>query len=140
MIKEDKELWKDLSTRLFHEVICKVKFKDSEGWKIQDMSLKGIFTDECYFTTDTGSVYSKEIKPYLRPLSSITEEENEDLYESGGKAYWILSSEVRLNEFAGFKESYRSLIWLVRNHFDCFNLLDQGLAIEITENDNPYKN
>ena len=81
-----------------------------------------------------------EIKPYLRPLSSITEEENEDLYESGGKAYWILSSEVRLNEFAGFKESYRSLIWLVRNHFDCFNLLDQGLAIEITENDNPYKN
>lgn len=80
-----------------------------------------------------------DIKPYLRPLSSITENENEDLYESGGKAYWIIDSKIRINECAGFKETYRSLIWLVRNHFDCFNLLGQSLAIGVTKNNNPYE-
>ena len=80
-----------------------------------------------------------DIKPYLRPLSSMTEAENNDLYESGGRACWKNGSEIRLNELSGFKETYRSLIWLVRNHFDCFNLINQGLAIEVTKNNNPYE-
>ena len=80
-----------------------------------------------------------DIKPYLRPLSSMTEAENDDLYESGGRACWKNGSEIRLNELAGFKETYRSLIWLVRNHFDCFNLINQGLAIGVTKNNNPYE-
>ena len=79
-----------------------------------------------------------DIKPYLRPLSSMTEAENDDLYESGGRACWKNGSEIRLNELSGFKETYRSLIWLVRNHFDCFNLINQGLAIKVSKN-NPYK-
>jgi hypothetical protein len=80
-----------------------------------------------------------DIKPYLRPLSSMTEAENDDLYESGGRACWKNGSEIRLNELSGFKETYRSLIWLVRNHFDCFNLINQGLAIGVTKNNNPYE-
>ena len=80
-----------------------------------------------------------DIKPYLRPLSSMTEAENDDLYESGGQACWKNGSEIRLNELAGFKETYRSLIWLVRNHFDCFNLINQGLAIGVTKNNNHYE-
>lgn len=80
-----------------------------------------------------------DIKPYLRPLSSMTENENDDLYESGGRACWNDDSEIIINDYAGFKEAYRSLIWLVRNHFDCFNLLGQGLAIKVTKNNNPYK-
>ena len=80
-----------------------------------------------------------DIKPYLRPLSSMTEDENDDLYESGGRACWKDDSEIIVNEFAGFKETYRSLIWLVRNHFDCFNLIGQGLAVEISKNNNPYE-
>ena len=80
-----------------------------------------------------------DIKPYLRPLSSMTEAENDDLYESGGRACWKNGSEIRLNELSGFKETYRSLIWLVRNHFDCFNLINQGLAIKVSKNNNPYE-
>lgn len=80
-----------------------------------------------------------DIKPYLRPLSSMTKNENDDLYEFGGKAYWINGSEIRVDEYSGFKESYRSLIWLVRNHFDCFNLINQGLAIKVNKNNNPYE-
>ena len=60
MTQEDKELlFKDLCARLLYGVICKVEFKDSEGWKTQNMSLEGVFINECYFTTDTGSIYSK---------------------------------------------------------------------------------
>jgi hypothetical protein len=80
-----------------------------------------------------------DIKPYLRPLSSMTEAENDDLYESGGRACWKNGSEIRLNELSGFKETYRSLIWLVRNHFDCFNLINQSLAVGVTKNNNPYE-
>ena len=80
-----------------------------------------------------------DIKPYLRPLSSMTEDENDDLYESGGRACWKNGSEIRFNELSGFKETYRSLIWLVRNHFDCFNLIGQDLAVEISKNNNPYE-
>ena len=80
-----------------------------------------------------------DIKPYLRPLSNMTEDENDDLYEFGWRACWNSGSEIRLNEFAGFKETYRSLIWLVQNHFDCFNLINQGLAIKVSKNNNPYE-
>ena len=85
------------------------------------------------------TVLLNDIKPYLRPLSSMTEAENDDLYESGGRACWKNGSEIRLNELSGFKETYRSLIWLVRNHFDCFNLINQGLAVGVTKNNNPYE-
>lgn len=80
-----------------------------------------------------------DIKPYLRPLSNMTEDENDNLYEFGWRACWNCGSEIRLNEFAGFKETYRSLIWLVQNHFDCFNLINQGLAIKVSKNNNPYE-
>ena len=91
------------------------------------------------YTSLNFTVPLNDIKPYLRPLSSMTEAENDDLYESGGRACWKNGSEIRLNELSGFKETYRSLIWLVRNHFDCFNLINQGLAIGVTKNNNPYE-
>jgi hypothetical protein len=91
------------------------------------------------YTSLNYTVPLSDIKPYLRPLSNMTEDENDDLYESGGRACWNVGSEIRLNKFAGFKETYRSLIWLVRNHFDCFNLINQGLAIKVSKNNNPYE-
>lgn len=91
------------------------------------------------YTSLNFTVPLNDIKPYLRPLSSMTEAENDDLYESGGRACWKNGSEIRLNELSGFKETYRSLIWLVRNHFDCFNLINQGLAVGVTKNNNPYE-
>lgn len=32
-----------------------------------------------------------------------------------------------------------ALIWLLQNHFDIFGLIPKGLAIEVTEENNPYK-
>ena len=76
MTQEDKELLlKDLCARLPYNVICQVEFKENRKYNSKVMLLSGIFTDEAYFTTKGGSIYSNEYKPYLFPLSSMTEEE-----------------------------------------------------------------
>lgn len=76
MTSEDKELLiKDLCARLPYNVICQVEFRENGKYNSKVMLLSGIFTDEAYFTTKGGSIYSNEYKPYLFPLSSMTEEE-----------------------------------------------------------------
>lgn len=74
MTQEDKELLlKDLCTRLPYNVICQVEFKENGKYNSKVMLLSGIFTDEAYFTTKGGSIYSNEYKPYLFPMLSMTE-------------------------------------------------------------------
>ena len=61
MTQEDKELLlKDLCARLSYNVICQVEFKENGKYKSEVMLLSGIFTDEAYFTTKDGSIYSNE--------------------------------------------------------------------------------
>ena len=80
MNKEDKELLlRDLCNRLPYNVMCQVEFKEDGKYNSKVMLLSGIFTDEAYFTTKGGSIYSNEYKPYLFPLSSMTEEEQRTL-------------------------------------------------------------
>ena len=129
MTQEDKELlFKDLCARLLYGVICKVEFKDSEGWKTQNMSLEGVFINECYFTTDTGSIYSKEFKPYLRPMSSMTEEEYTDLCLS---CTWLWFENDLRTVTHGDHKCYD---WLNKHHFDYRGLIEKGLALEAPEN------
>ena len=79
MTQEDKEiLIKDLCARLPYNVICQVEFKEDGKYNSKDMLLSGIFTDEAYFTTKGGSVYSNEYKPYLFPMLSMTEEQKKE--------------------------------------------------------------
>ena len=130
MTNEDKQLLlKDLSARLPYGVICKVEFKDSEGWKIQNMSLKGVFINECYFTSDTGSICSKEFKPYLRPMSSMTEEEKRRFYDicttlAEDKCHFIMEGFIDSN-FMLKKFSYLNSI-----HVDYRGLIPKDLAIK----------
>lgn len=75
------------------------------------------------------------IKPYLRPMSSMTEEEekefNGQMYKakpySDGKSYNVY-------EVIGLDINY-----LNAHHFDYFGLIPKGLALEVTEENNPYK-
>ena len=64
----------------------------------------------------------EECKPYLRPLSSMTEEERAEC----DKSY-----------FHG--NIVDDIDWLNAHHFDYRRLIDKGLAIEVTEDNNPYK-
>ena len=118
MTQEDKELLlKDLCARLPYNVICQVEFKEGGKYNSKVMLLSGIFTDKAYFTTKGGSIYSNEYKPYLFPLSSMTEEQEKE---------WLytLSSDYHI--------TYDTVDWLNKNHFDYRGLIPMGLAIDAT--------
>lgn len=121
MTLEDKELlFKDLCARLPYNVICQVEFKENGKYNSKVMLLSGIFTDEAYFTTKGGSIYSNEYKPYLFPLSSMTEEQEEEY------------NDLNNYELGCFPHTEKALDYLLKNHFDYRYLIDEGLAIDAT--------
>ena len=114
----DKELLlKDLCARLPYNVICQVEFKENGKYNSKVMLLSGIFTDEAYFTTKDGSIYSNEYKPYLFPLSSMTEEQKK-------KWFYTLSSDYHI--------TYDTVDWCNKNHFDYRGLIEKSLALDAT--------
>ena len=69
-----------------------------------------------------------DYKPYLRPMSSMTDAEYEQYKDEE-----IFVPECEDNYF----DCYGSIDWLNAHHFDYRNLLAKGLAIS-TEEFNPY--
>lgn len=84
-----------------------------------------------------------QIKPVLRPISSMSIEEieelqdtvkDEDIYISVSKTnIWI--EDNTSDPYGGHMELhidvlYEAYEWLFKNHFDIFNLIRRGLAIE----------
>ena len=121
----DKELLlKDLCARLPYNVICQVKFKENGKYNSKVMLLSGIFTDEAYFTTKGGSIYSNEYKPYLFPLSSMTEEQKMFLKQQN----WCIA----ISTSGTVETTVEGIDWLNKNHFDVNNLIPIGLAIDAT--------
>ena len=120
MTQENRELLlKDLCARLPYNVICQVEFKENGKYKSKVMLLSGIFTDEAYFTTKGGSIYSNEYKPYLFPLSSMTEEEKL-MYEG---------LMIRTDNISYMLDV---IDWLNSHHFDYRGLIEKGLVIDAT--------
>lgn len=124
MTQEEKELiFKDLCSRLPYHVKVKVWLKDGtteEGVLDLEHNYGDVLRDAFYYNEIV------DIKPYLRPMSSMTEEEF-DKYEE--------------LEWAGDFEnlSLPLLDWFNARHFDYRGLIEKGLAIAVTEENNPYK-
>ena len=149
MTQEDKELLlKDLSARLPYKVVAQVTYKDSEGWKTEDRKVLGVYTDgqvyvDCVYTN------IENTKPYLRPISSMTEEEFEKLKTYSGLKYEQLDLASYQNGAYKCLDFYLSEVpsyvvilvfdWLNSHHFDFRGLLERGLAIAVTKQNNPYK-
>ena len=144
MTPEDKELLiKDLCARLPYNVICQVEFKENGKYKSEVMLLSGIFTDEAYFTTKDGSIYSNEYKPYLFPLSSMTDKQAKEIQEIVGnpdnaciirKTYglelWLDS--IDTDPTIWVDTIFEVQDYLKKNHFDYRGLIEKGLAIDAT--------
>ena len=78
-------------------------------------------------------VYIDNVKPYLRPLSSMTEVEKE--------IYQLLVCTISLNKEGRFNASIDDYLnWLIRNRFDYRGLIPMGLAIAAVGENNPYNN
>ena len=154
MKQEDKELLlKDLCARLPYGV--KILH---EGWNYewdQELSTLEKVTgiDERFIYTkvidDNGEEYTSgkhvislfDDKPYLFPLSSLTEKQYESLKESGilsncNHSYEYVNPHIHGVSFI-FKEfktySLELIEWFNKNHFDYRGLIPMGLAIDATE-------
>ena len=72
------------------------------------------------------------IKPYLRPMSSMTEGEKEE--------YKKLGLIVVQNYDSVILPNMNEIDWLNAHHFDYRGLIEKGLAIAVNKNNNPYIN
>lgn len=130
MTREDKELlFKDLCARLPYGV--KVKFEVNEVIAKEEKFIYNVdgeysyITDgKSYLTLDIikmlSNNYLDEIKPYLFPLSSMTEEQKQE-YENTTIKDGILTVWTTC-----------TYDWLNENHFDYRRLIPKGLAIDAT--------
>ena len=123
MTQEDKKLLlNDLSARLPYGVIGEYSWK---GNKPHNRELTGNLYDE--LNSSWSSSEDSKFIPYLRPMSSMTEEER--------KIYIEISSHL-----CGEIAAKTMIDWLNAHHFDYRGLIPKGLAIEVTEENNPYEN
>lgn len=77
--------------------------------------------------TKTEGFNVRNIKLYLRPISSMTEEEK--------MHFWCLNHNP--NTGVDFMTHAPELIhWLIENHFDYMGLIEKGLALDLTTLDN----
>ena len=135
MTPEDKELLiKDLCARLPYNVICQVEFKENGKYNSKVMLLSVIFTDEAYFTTKGGSIYSNEYKPYLFPLSSMTEEQEDEWYEIFIDPLSKKLDKHTRQEYLQFQADAQAfgIEYLLKNHFDYRGLIEKSLALDAT--------
>ena len=132
MEQKDKELlFKDLSARLSYGVKILHTGWDSDGDTDFDTveTLIGIDDRFIYTVWDkTGdrekhclSVYNW--KPYLRPMSSMTEEERKEFKKAV----------VESQNIDGISASTYVSDWLISKHFDVRNIIPKGLALEAPE-------
>lgn len=121
MIQEDKDLLiKDLCARLPYGVI--VHFKNIET-NSGDVVLS--YGNICY-VSELEEGWWSECKPYLRPLSSMTEAEQLELSLVPIYARMLDNASAQID-------------WLNARHFDYRGLIEKGLAIAVTVYNNPYK-
>lgn len=117
MKQEDKELLlKDLSARLYYRPTVLLSGKEH-------CTLCGIDGDEVYLNVDSDSFHVESIKPYLRSMSSMTEEE----------VFEYLSVCNKDNKDALTAPKYLGLDYLLSHHFDYRGLIEKGLALEAPE-------
>ena len=125
MTKEEKQLLLvDLCARLPYGVKCQfedtIRVIDGESSPFYDYVLSArhidLFINHINFY----------IKPYLRPMSSMTDEEKEEFELLANRC---IATSVGFVHF----EAQALIDWLDKNMFDHRGLIPKGLALEATE-------
>ena len=136
MKQEDKELLlRDLCGRLPYGV----KMNHIADNEQNPKTLIGIDRDYVSLQSTAGYSYVpvEDYKPYLFPLSSMTEEQKKFFKDRP----IFLDSENELvvkedffgnSRFTMLEDWVEVILWLVKNHFDYRDLIPKGLAIDCT--------
>ena len=138
MTQEDKELLlKDICARLPYHIRVKVWLKDGtteEGALDLEHNYGDVLKDAFYYNEIV------KIKPYLFPMSSMTDEQCYKFYCG------FVENEIDYNDFKKYYfdscswDKVLTLIsdcsdiidWFNENHFDYRGLIEKGLAIDAT--------
>ena len=123
MNQEDKELLlKDLCARLPY----KVKVNEAIHG---DLTLIGLTNERVFTTCEVEGCHNdfpiENIKPYLFPMSSMTEEEQRMLDS-------MCNDVEMMSRLTGLKMFGKAFDWLDKNGFDYRGLIPKGLAIDAT--------
>ena len=141
--KEKELLLKDLSARLSYNTIVQIKnsgiwnLKGIEQDNIDEIGYEVIVWHGKNYPSSKTSFPISICKPYLFPLSSMTNEQK--LYLEWHTKYRLDDGELVVkkdddDEYLNTNMyDYLSLIeWLNKNHFDYQGLIERGLAIDAT--------
>lgn len=119
MTQEEKELLlRDLCARLPYGVNCYC------GYNAQ---LKLVCPDGDYCVIQNSPYAIETVKPYLRPLSSMTDEEKNEYLNTFKKSI------IGTDKEDGRVWTVDSIDYLNAHHFDYRGLIEKGLAIEAPE-------
>ena len=132
MKQEDRILlFKDICARLPYGVDCLIEHNGEHLDTIiaVDVTTHVVFTEvgNCWLELDF-------IKPYLRPMSSMTKEELYEVQKILGKGVEIQDDFISIvdssiNSFT-YLELQAVFDWLNAHHFDYHGLIKKGLALE----------
>jgi hypothetical protein len=162
MTQEDKELLlKDLSARLPYGVKGSVEVEVSTGeYSIEsghllfmekeiDVELLGINkdTEEIEVRSLDNNIDLSEydytiddFNLYLRPMSSMTEEEKKEYYETMDKyTHRLYPNSADFSEHTEYSWTTETFDFLNAHHLDYRGLIPKDLAIAVTKENNPYK-
>ena len=126
MTQEEKELLlKDLCPRLYYNVCVNIKYKTGEPCygKLTPRDIQWFIDSKI-----------ENIKPYLRPMSSMTEEEKEKYYNL---CYKKEREGLEFGKWAAkthYYDTIDSIDYLNSIHIDYRGLIPMGLALEAPKN------
>ena len=135
MTQEEQDLlFKDLCARLPYRPKCQVTRKGENGIYTVDITLKKIIERKKIINA---TYFVCQVKPYLRPLSSMTEKERKEFLDSvTGEDD---NGDFHIDECMGIGFYQEKYDWLNSHYFDYRGLIEKGLAIEVSEDYKPYK-
>ena len=146
MTQEEKQvLLKDLCARLPYGVVVNYNglarplfsVAPTQHFQITlDNALDGKHNGLAYVSLD---VDGEEPKPYLRPMSSMTEEESNELESI---TFPLMEKDWDGNENPAcirWIDIPKYMDFMLSHHFDFMGLIPKDLAIEVTESNNSYE-
>ena len=124
-------LAKDLCGRLAHNVVVCIGTTDAilKGIKFDDpcFGIKALVNVKTNSGSNTFGVGVENCKPYLRPMISMTPEEELEFRLLWSETYYILNgAHIAM-------ANHNQIEWLNKHHFDYNNLIEKGLALKALE-------